>query len=53
MIKKIVVKSPFIETLKRYNIPLVVLDKWDDLDVDSLQYSNYNFDEYTIYNFIT
>jgi len=49
----IVVKSPFIETLKRYNIPLVVLDKWDDLDVDSLQYSNYNFDEYTIYNFIT
>ena len=48
----IVVNSPFIETLKRYNIPLVVLDKWDDLDIDKLQYSNYNFDEYTISKFI-
>lgn len=48
----IVVNSPFIETLKRFNIPLVILDKWDDLDLDSLQYSNYNFDVYTIDMFI-
>ena len=48
----IVVNSPFIETLKRFNIPLFVLDKWEDLDIDSLQYSNYTFDEYTINKFI-
>ena len=48
----IVINSPFIETLKRFNIPLVVLDKWEDLDIDCLQYSNYKFDEYTINMFI-
>ena len=48
----IVVNSPFIETLKRYNIPLVVLNSWDDLDIVNLQYSNYTFDEYTIDKFI-
>jgi len=47
----IVMNSPFTETLKRYNIPLVILDKWEDLDVDSLQYSKYIFDEYTISTF--
>ena len=48
----IVVNSPFIETLKRSNIPLVVLDKWEDLDIDNLQYSNYHFNEYTIDQFV-
>jgi hypothetical protein len=48
----IVVNTPFIETLKLNNIPLVVLDKWDDLDIDKLQYSIYNFGEYTISKFI-
>jgi hypothetical protein len=48
----IVVNSPFTETLKRANIPLVILDKWEDLDIDCLQYSNYSFDEYTIDKFI-
>lgn len=48
----IVVNSPFIETLKRYNIPLVILNSWEDLDIDDLQYSNYSFDEYTIDTFI-
>ena len=48
----IVINSPFIETLKRYNIPLVILDTWDNLDIASLQYLNYNFDEYTIDTFI-
>lgn len=48
----IVINSPFIETLQRNNIPLVILDKWEDLDVNSLRYSNYTFDEYTIDRFV-
>jgi hypothetical protein len=44
----IVVNSPFVCTLQRYNIPMVILEKWDDLDIDLLQYSNYTFEEYTI-----
>jgi len=48
----IVIKSPFIETLKRHKIPLVILDRWEDLDITKLQYSIYNFDNYTIDMFI-
>ena len=48
----IVINSPFTETLKRYNIPLVILDTWKDLDIDDLQYSKYKFDEYTINMFL-
>lgn len=47
----IVLNNPFIEILKRY-IPLVILDKWEDLDIDGLQYSNYRFEEYTISRFL-
>jgi hypothetical protein len=34
----IVIKSPFTETLQRHNIPLIVLDKWEDFDEGSLIY---------------
>lgn len=48
----IVINSPFIETLKRYNIPLVILDRWEDLDIRKLQYSDYRFDNYTFDKFM-
>jgi hypothetical protein len=48
----IVIHSPFIETLLRYNIPLVVLQKWEDLDINNLHYSMYKFDDYSIDNFL-
>ena len=48
----IVINSPFTESLKRINIPLVILDDWEDLNINNLQYSIYTFDEYTINKFI-
>jgi len=44
----IVINSPFIETLLRNRIPLVVLNKWEDLDVSTLNYSLYTFGEYRL-----
>lgn len=37
----VVINSPFIETLKLYNIPMVILDKWEDFDESKLFYSDY------------
>lgn len=34
----IVIKSQFTETLQRHNIPLIVLDKWEDFDERTLIY---------------
>ena len=48
----IVIKSPFIETLKRHDIPLVILDRWEDLDIEKLNYSAYHFDNYTFDKFM-
>jgi hypothetical protein len=42
----IVLRNPFIEVLlKQTNIEMVVLDDWNDLDIKSLDYSKYNFDD--------
>jgi len=45
----VVVRSKFIEViLHKTNIPLVVLNSWDEFDVNALNYSNYTFsDTYT------
>ena len=48
----IVINSPFIVTLKRFNIPLVILERWEDLDIVKLQYSTYLFDKYTLDMFL-
>ena len=40
----IVIKSEFTNILLNQNIPLVVLDKWDDLDINSLNYNDYDFE---------
>lgn len=45
----IMIKSKFTETLQRNNIPIVLLDSWDDyLTIeDSLNYSDYYFGDYS------
>jgi len=40
----IVVDSEFTQILKKHKVPMVVLDKWSDLDLSKLKYSDYNFD---------
>lgn len=46
----IVINSPFIETLKKYNskLPFVVLNSWEDYDESKLDYSKYSFDNINI-----
>jgi hypothetical protein len=41
----IVIKSEFTNVLKKNNIPLIILDSWDDLDETKLNYDNYNFND--------
>jgi hypothetical protein len=50
----IVVDSEFTQTLVKNNIPLVVLNSWDDFDEALLDYSIYSFDNLPIYmdNFV-
>jgi hypothetical protein len=40
----IVIKSEFTDILLKQGIPLVVLDKWDEIDLIKLNYDDYNFD---------
>jgi len=40
----IVVESNFTTILLKNNIPLFVLEKWDDLDINNLNYNNFSFD---------
>lgn len=39
----IVIKSEFTNILIDLNIPLVVLDNWNEFDITKLNYENYNF----------
>ena len=39
----IVIKSEFTSILLKQNVPLVVLNNWTDLDINKLDYNNYNF----------
>ena len=39
----IVIDSEFTRILQKHKVPLVVLDKWDDLVVSNLRYKDYNF----------
>ena len=40
----IVVKSEFTTILQKQEIPLVVLEKWEDLNITILNYSDFHFD---------
>lgn len=39
----IVINTCFTKILVKYNIPLVVLNKWSDLSLTELKYENFNF----------
>ena len=39
----IVIENEFIKLLKKNNIPLVILNNWDELNEDKLNYNNYDF----------
>jgi hypothetical protein len=45
----IVINSMFIQNIKEYNIPMVILNKWDDLFNLNLNYTNYDFNNIKIY----
>jgi hypothetical protein len=39
----IVLNTPFSRILKSYGVPLLILDQWSDLDINSLNYTDYDF----------
>ena len=41
----IVMMSPFIKILQTYNIPMIILNSWEDLDINTLEYK-FNESEY-------
>ena len=50
----IVTRYDFIDVLQKYNVPLVVLDKWEDFDETKLHYEDYvnKFNDPTFLKFI-
>lgn len=49
----IVIKSEFTDILMKYNVPLVVLNNWSDLDISNLKYDDYNFNDEKFVKLIT
>ena len=50
----IVLNHPFINILQKYNIPLVILNNWDEFNIHNLDYNNYKsqFKDFTLEHFI-
>lgn len=48
----IVINSDFTKVLQGYNLPLLILDKWEDFDYSNLNYSDYNFENENLKNII-
>lgn len=48
----IVIKSPFTDTLLRNNIPVIVLERWEDFDESKLEYKNIEVDFDRFYDFV-
>jgi hypothetical protein len=48
----IVVNSPFIDILNNMGIPMLILNNWEELDINTLDYNKYKFREFTITDFI-
>lgn len=46
----IVIKNEFIDILKNYELPIVILDKWSDLELSKLNYDDYDFTKFFILN---
>jgi len=41
----IVIQSEFTTILEKNKIPLVILNNWDDLNINDLKYEDYNFND--------
>jgi len=41
----IFINTPFVQILIRYNVPLIILNNWNDLSPETLNYNDYNFDD--------
>jgi hypothetical protein len=48
----IVIKSEFTEILLKNGIPLLVLDKWDNFDINNLNYNIYDFNNEELNNIL-
>ena len=48
----IVLKSKFTSILQLYNVPLVILEKWEDLDESLLNYNKYIFNDKKFLNLL-
>lgn len=46
----IVIESEFTKILLKNGVPMVILDKWDNIDVNSLNYQDFNFDNEQLKN---
>ena len=45
----IVIDSDFIQILKKSNLPMLILEKWEDYDEYKLKYNDYSFENLEIY----
>ena len=41
----IVINTPFVQILTKHNVPLVILNNWNDLSLETLNYNDYKFDD--------
>jgi len=49
----IVLNNNFIQVLKTHNLPMLILDNWDDFDISLLNYANFDFSQiYNVLSFI-
>ena len=48
----IVLNSPFIDILNNMGIPMLILNNWDELDINALDNNKYKFTDFTVNDFI-
>ena len=48
----IVIESEFTKILLKNGVPMVILDKWDNIDVNALNYNDYNFENELLLNLL-
>jgi len=48
----IVIKSEFTDILKQNNVPLIILNSWDDFDENNLHYDSYNLENVDLNRFL-
>jgi hypothetical protein len=48
----ILLKSEYSQILAKYNIPMVILESWNDLNVENLNYNDYDFENIAFKNIL-